>query len=171
MKIQAHIKQLTEENKPDNPLYRTLEIHMQRMGFLVPYREELNWTTEYETIELGEEQQLIELQKLAAKNDGGTLFFAKITKNTIYQQVICHPNKMGVYLPFHFETPFTVKVARQKYWVGSAPRLQNELKWLEIAMNNSGEEEVKAYWENLKTAVQTAIDRMSPIVLETEAAS
>ncbi|MGV3488902.1 MAG: hypothetical protein ACO1OC_09995 [Tuberibacillus sp.] len=168
MTINAHIMPLIEDNIHENPLYRTLEIYMQRLGYLVPFREQLNWTAKIDVVTLGEEHELNALKKMAAKNDRKLLFYAKLTRQTIYQHIVCHPNDSGVYLPFKFDSPFTVNDQNQKLWLGSAPRLLEELKWMEMSLKSSGNDDIIAYWEQFQSAAQKAIDSMSPFLLKKE---
>lgn len=163
MTIYANIQPFTQDK--DEPLYRKLEVTMQRLGYLIPYREQLNWTTHIDTLPLGDENDLKELQKLAARNDQTLLFYAKLTKKTIYQHVIGHPNDTGIYLPFRFENPFTVTNNNEKIWFGSAPRLLEELKWMEISLKTRATEDVLAFWENFQSAARLAIEKMSPMLL------
>jgi hypothetical protein len=169
MTISAHIEPFIKENPKEDPLYRTLELSMQRLGYLVPYREQLNWTTDIDTITLGEEDDLKELQKMAAKNDNTLLFYAKLTHKTIYQHVICHPNDSGIYLPFHFDNPFYVTHKGQKVWFGSSSRLLEELKWMEIGLKAKGAEDVLSFWGNFRSAATLSVQHMSPMVLKKEA--
>jgi hypothetical protein len=151
----------------NEPLYRQLEIHMQRLGHLIPFREQLNWTTQFENIELGDAESLQLLKKAAAKNDGVLLFYAKLTKGTVFQHIILHPNDQGIYLPFQFDDPFYLKFNEKKFWIGSAVRLKEELKWLEITMQNQPDNVVH-YWDQLRKSCQSSIQHNSPIVLKKE---
>ncbi|MCM3719591.1 hypothetical protein [Fictibacillus phosphorivorans] len=166
--ITASVKPLpVSHNKDDQDyLYRQLEIEMQRLGHLVPFREELNWDKEIMTMELGNVATLEKLKKAAAKNDGVFLFYAKLTKGTVYQHIILHPNTEGFYLPFRFEEPIQITVKNKKYWIGSSVRLAEELAWLEITMKNTEDEEVVAYWKYLTDLCRSSIENMSPILLQ-----
>jgi len=168
MPINAYIQPIIEENFKEDPLYRSLEIYMQRLGYLVTYREKLNWTDKIDVFTIGDEGELKELKKLAAKNDRTLLFYAKLTKKTVYQHVICHPNDSGIYLPFHFERPFTLSNNQKPLWFGSAPKLLQELKWLEISLKNNGDDSLFAYWDQFQQAAHLAIDSMSPMLLKKE---
>lgn len=153
-----------------SPLYHELEIHMQRLGHLIPYREQLNWTSLIQSETLGDKEQLKGLQKLAAKNNGSFLFYLKWTKKTIYQHLLLHPNTQGLYLPFRFDDPFTVTTNHQKIWIGSIPRLRDELKWLELAINHSATDDVTHYWKRLVDICECALDQTSAFYLKTESA-
>jgi hypothetical protein len=167
--ITAHIQPIIEkENIKEDPFYQTLEVNMQRLGFLVPFREHLNWTKKIESKPLGEESDLKALQKIAAKNEGSIPFILKLTKKTIYEHLMLHSNKNGFYLPFRFESPFTVENKGQKIWIGSAPQLSEELKWLEMSINASSSNEGKDYWEALRETCQLAMDTSSPFKLMDE---
>ena len=170
MTIYAHIKPIIEkENIKESPLYRTLEIYMQRLGYLVAFHEDLNWITDLDIIALGGENELKELKKVAAKNDGTLLFLATLTKKTVYQHVICHPNDSGIYLPFHFDNPFIINSEGKKLIFGSAPKLLEELKWLEISLKTKGDDDLLAYWEQFQSAASLAIEHTSPFILQNEA--
>lgn len=166
--ITASVKPLpVSHNKDDQDyLYRQLEIEMQRLGHLVPFREELNWDKEITTMELGNVETLEKLKKAAAKNDGVFLFYAKLTKGTVYQHIILHPNTEGFYLPFRFEEPFQITVKNKKYWIGSSIRLAEELAWLEITMKNLEDDSVVEYWKYLSELCQSSVQNMSPILLQ-----
>ncbi|MFC7370724.1 hypothetical protein ACFQPF_03435 [Fictibacillus iocasae] len=166
--ITAYVKPLPVSCKKEDEdyLYRELEIHMQRLGHLVPFREELNWHDEIQTVEIGTNETLNKLKKTAAKNDGVFLLYAKITKGTVYQHVIMHPNNEGFYLPFRFEEPFHITVKNKKYWIGSSIRLAEELSWLEITMKNTDDQDVVECWNSLKSMCEQSISTMSPILLE-----
>lgn len=169
--ITAYIEPLLTEDtiediKERNPIYKTLEIQMQKLGHLVPFREQLNWSTQIETIELGENDQLKSLQKLAAKSDGGLLFYLKLTKKTIFQNLLLHPNNKGLYLPFRFDYPFPVVTESEKLWIGSAPRLRDELNWLEMSIQDSSTEDTKHFWQSLREVCESAIDHTSPFLLK-----
>ncbi|WP_257350479.1 hypothetical protein [Pseudalkalibacillus decolorationis] len=169
MTIQALIQPLDiSRNKEDNdPFYRQLEISMQGLGHLIPFKEVLNWDAPITTIELGDAQTLHNFKKRTAKNDGVLLFYAKLTKGTVYQHIVLHPNDRGIYLPFRFEDPFYMKVGDKKTWIGSAVRLQEELSWLEIAMSEEEDDSIVNYWNNLKEACALCIDNVTPMVLKT----
>ncbi|WP_347550271.1 hypothetical protein ABFG93_01800 [Pseudalkalibacillus hwajinpoensis] len=148
-------------------LIKQLDIKMQQMGYLVPYREELNWDKAIASLELGESQTLHQLKKAAAKNDRVLLVFAKWFKGTIFQHLILHPNHTGIYLPFRFDEPFTIEVEGHKIWIGSSVRLLEELSWLQISFDQGNHEEhVKEYWQNLKEITKKSVDYMSPIIFE-----
>jgi hypothetical protein len=167
--ITAHIQPIIEkENIKEDPFYQTLEVNMQRLGFLVPFREQLNWTDKIESRPLGEESDLKALQKIAAKNEGSIPFLLKLRKKTIYEHLMLHSNISGFYLPFRFEKPFTVENRSQKIWIGSAPQLFEELKWLEMSINASRSEEGKDYWQALRETCQLAMDTFSPYKLTDE---
>jgi hypothetical protein len=164
--ITAHIEPIIEkENIKEDPFYQTLEVNMQRLGFLVPFREQLNWTKKIDAIPLGEESDLKALQKIAAKNEGSLPFWLKFTKKTIYEHLMLHSNKDGFYLPFRFERPFTVEKKGEKIWIGSAPQLFEETKWLEMAINASRTDEGKDYWTALRETCQIAMDTFSAFKL------
>ncbi|WEG11812.1 hypothetical protein PU629_16940 [Pullulanibacillus sp. KACC 23026] len=169
--ITAHIKPIIDEDLKENPLFHTLEIHMQRLGFLVPFREQLNWTKPIDSIELGEEKDLKGLKKLAAKNDGSLPFILKFTKKTTFQQLILHPNINGLYLPFRFDEPFMIQANHQTLWIGSLIRLADELKWLEISINKDSSPEVKDYWLRFRETCEAAKEAFSPFILSNQTSS
>lgn len=164
--IHAPIGPIIEQPDKDDVLYRTLEIQMQRLGHLVPYREQLNWSTHYTDCLLGDHDALKKLQKMAAKNDRTWAFYAKWTGKTVYQHVLCHPNDRDLYLPFRFESPFCIIHDNRKMWVGSAPRLLEELKWLEISIKAAGTEDVRAFWEAFQNAARQAVQSVSAMTLQ-----
>lgn len=67
--ITAEVKPLPVSTKKEDQdlLYRELELQMQRLGHLVPFREELNWENEIGTVEIGSETIITKLKKAAAK--------------------------------------------------------------------------------------------------------
>ncbi|MFC4618828.1 hypothetical protein ACFO4N_08765 [Camelliibacillus cellulosilyticus] len=158
---------VSERNKND-ALYRELEIKMQQLGYLTPYRETLNWQHTIGAVECGEPAGLQLLKKRAAKNDGVPFFLAKHMKKTIFRQLILHPNDQGFYLPYRFEAPFELEIQGNKIWFGSIIQLAEELKWLEIAMNQEASEEVVAYWEKMRSLCQIALDAESPFEWKVE---
>jgi hypothetical protein len=166
--ITASVKPLpVSHNKEDQDhLYRQLEIEMQRLGHLVPFREDLNWNKEILTLDIGTEETLEKLKRAAAKNDGVFLFYAKLFKGTVYQHLILHPNTEGFYLPFRFEEPFQIKAKNKKYWIGSSIRLAEELSWLQLTMKECEDETVVAYWQYLSDLCQTSAKNMSPILFK-----
>ncbi|TLS37444.1 hypothetical protein [Pseudalkalibacillus caeni] len=150
----------------EGQLYRNLEIKMQQMGYLVPYREELNWKENIQNIDLGDQHALLGLKKAAAKNDRVLLFYAKLLKGTVYQNIILHPNNEGIYLPFHFEKPFTLNIKGKKLWIGSSSRLSEELSWLKMSIEQENHsKEVISYWKNLRKAAEVSVENVSPIVI------
>ncbi|WLD95278.1 hypothetical protein [Alkalihalobacillus sp. AL-G] len=168
MTIQAKIQPLDISRSKDtmDPFYRQLEIYMQGLGHLVSFKEELNWETPIATIELGDSETLHNFKKRTAKNDGVLLLYAKLTKGTVYQHVILHPNDSGIYLPFRFDEPFYMKIGQKKTWIGSAVRLQEELGWLEIAMSVEEDDEIVSYWKRLRDACRSCVDNVTPMILE-----
>ncbi|WP_085520530.1 hypothetical protein [Tuberibacillus sp. Marseille-P3662] len=168
MAIVAELKPLpvTELTK-DDPLYRELELSMQQLGHLTPYRETLNWDEVFDSVEIGEMPYLDMLKKAAAKNDGLPLFIAKLMKGrTVFEHIMTHPNNKDYYLPFHFEHPYQVNIKGNKIWIGSAPRLAEELKWLEMTIQNHSSDELKAFWSQLRYASQQSMKHMTPIHLQ-----
>ncbi|MDN4523262.1 hypothetical protein [Fictibacillus fluitans] len=165
--ITAEVKPLPVSTKKEDQdlLYRELELQMQRLGHLVPFREELNWENEIGTVEIGSETIITRLKKAAAKSDGVLLLYAKLTKGTVYQHIIMHPNIEGFYLPFRFEEPFFITVKNKKIWIGSSVRLAEELNWLEITMLNHDQQEVVECWSALKQLCELSIEHHSPIIL------
>lgn len=166
--ITAHIQPILDNQKNENPLFQTLEIHMQRLGFLIPFREQLNWSSQIDTIPLGEEKALKSLKRFAARRDGSLPFILKLTKNTTFKQLMFHPNTTGVYLPFLFDEPFTIKTQNQTMWMGSSIRLAEELKWLELSMNKTGSEDMYEFWQQFRHACDTAKTAFSPFRLSSE---
>ncbi|MGC4378447.1 hypothetical protein WD019_16210 [Fictibacillus sp. Mic-4] len=166
--ITAEIKPLPVSPRKEDKdhLYRELEIQMQRLGHLVPFREELNWENDITTIDIGKSETLNRLKKTAAKNDGVFLFYAKLFKGTVYQHIIMHPNDSGFYLPFRFEEPFFITVKNKKIWIGSSIRLQEELTWLEETMKNLEDDEVVDYWKTWRSLCEISIENMSPILIK-----
>lgn len=164
MGITANIQQLPISE--GDALYRELEITMQRFGHLVPFREKLNWDKQIASVELGNEEQLQQLKKAAAKNDGALLFWAKLSKNTVYRHLIFHPNDEGYYLPFRFHEPFSIEMKGKKIWFGSSVRLLEELSWLEMAMNQSDEHDVVDYWKALRQLCADSKEHFSAFQLE-----
>ncbi|SDM67513.1 hypothetical protein SAMN04488137_1378 [Fictibacillus solisalsi] len=166
--ITAEVKPLPVSTKKEDQdlLYRELELQMQRLGHLVPFREELNWGNEIGTVEIGSETIITKLKKAAAKSDGVLLLYAKLTKGTVYQHIIMHPNVEGFYLPFRFEEPFFITVKNKKIWIGSSIRLAEELNWLEITMQNHDEQEVVECWRALKELCELSMEYNSPIILK-----
>ncbi|WP_221564682.1 hypothetical protein [Alkalihalobacillus sp. TS-13] len=169
MTVQAIIQPLdVSRNKEDkDPFYRKLEIHMQRLGHLIPFKEQLNWESPITTIDLGDMQTLQNFRKKTAKNDGVLLIYAKLTKGTIYQHIILHPNNTGIYLPFRFENPFYIPIGDKKIWIGSSVRLLEELGWLELSMMEETDESIVSYWNNLKDACELSVENTTPIMLQT----
>ncbi|KSU85228.1 hypothetical protein QUF84_13530 [Fictibacillus enclensis] len=166
--ITAEVKPLPVSTKKEDQdlLYRELELQMQRLGHLVPFREELNWENEIGTVEIGSETIITKLKKAAAKSDGVLLLYAKLTKGTVYQHIIMHPNVEGFYLPFRFEEPFFITVKNKKIWIGSSIRLAEELNWLEITMRNHDQQEVVECWSALKALCELSTEHNSPIILK-----
>ncbi|MBM7644642.1 hypothetical protein JOD45_000835 [Scopulibacillus daqui] len=166
MSILAKLKPLpVEEISKNDALYRSLEIKMQQLGYLTPYRESLNWDKEIASYELGSRELIEKLKKTAAKNDGVPLFYAKLLKKTIYQNLILHPNNQGFYLPFRFEEPFTIDIQGEKIWIGSSIRLSEELQWLEITMNNENDEDLIEIWQTLREICSESSEHMTPVQL------
>ncbi|MGO4886836.1 hypothetical protein ACJ2A9_03680 [Anaerobacillus sp. MEB173] len=173
MNIIANIEPLpfskVSEDKTQTTIYRQLELKMQQMGFLVKYREELNWTNKIESVALGDKETLLTLKKTAAKNDNVLLLYAKLLKKTVFQNLIIHENSEGYYLPFRFDEPFFVKINDKKVYFGSSVRLLDELTWLEQTMIASKhQEKLLSYYENLKAVCEKSIETNSPIILEKE---
>ncbi|MCF6137247.1 hypothetical protein [Pseudalkalibacillus berkeleyi] len=167
MTVQAMIQPLDVTNKDKHdPFYRKLQIHMQRLGHLIPFQEQLNWESPITSIDLGDLETLKSFRKKTAKNDGVLLLYAKLTKGTIYQHIILHPNNTGIYLPFRFEDPFYMTIKNKKVWIGSSVRLLEELGWLEMAMAEEEDHTVVSYWENLKNACETSVEHTTPIMLQ-----
>ena len=171
MTITARIEPITakgsEAERNEDLLVKELEIKMQQMGYLVPYREELNWDRTIARLELGEAQTLHQLKKAAAKNDRVLLIYARLFKGTIFQHLILHPNQSGIYLPFRFEEPFVLQVEDRKIWIGSSVRLLEELSWLQISFDQGNHpESVKEYWQNLIEITKKSVTYMSPIIFE-----
>lgn len=164
MTITANLQQLPVSE--EDVLYRELEIMMQRLGHLVGYREKMNWQNVINTIQLGDDEQLRQLKKTAAKNDGILLFWAKWTKNTVYRNLIFHPNDEGFYLPFRFDEPFILEIKGKKIWFGSSIRLLEELSWLEMTMEQLDSQEIVEYWENLRELCRSSQEHYSPFQLE-----
>ncbi|TCP19975.1 hypothetical protein EV207_15611 [Scopulibacillus darangshiensis] len=168
MSILAEIKPLpVEDMSKDDVLFRELEIKMQQLGHLTPFREELNWENDIASYELGTESLFERLKKTAAKNDGVPLFYAKLFKKTVYQHLILHPNNQGFYLPFRFDEPFTLEVKGEKLWIGSSIRLEEELKWLEMTMRNETDEELIELWKTLKQICNESNTKMTPVTFRT----
>ncbi len=164
--ITASIGPIMNEKTSDSPMYKALEIHMQRLGQLVPFREQLNWTSPIETVvPLGTSSSLKSLKKIAARNDGSLPVILKFTKKTIYQHLMLHPNDTGLYLPFRFDAPFVVKTKDRTLWVGSSAQLMDELTWLEMTIRKLHSKEITTYWTRLREACQTALDSTSPFLL------
>lgn len=171
MTITARIQPIStigvEEGAKEDLLIKELEIKMQQMGYLVPYREELNWERTIASLELGEAQSLHQLKKAAARNDRVLLMYARLFKGTIFQHLILHPNHSGIYLPFRFDEPFTIQIEGKKIWIGSSVRLLEELSWLQISFEQGNHDEtVKEYWQNLMEISRKSVDYMSPIIFE-----
>ncbi|HET7580482.1 MAG TPA: hypothetical protein VFK33_14470 [Bacillales bacterium] len=164
MAITANIEKLPVSE--EDPLYRELEITMQRLGHLVPFREHLNWDEHIDSVQLGDNDQLQQLKKTAAKNDGALLFWVKLSKNTVFRHLIFHPNNQGFYLPFRFAEPFTLEMKGKKIWFGSSIRLLEELGWLEMTMEQSEDNDVIEYWKTLRELCSTSKERMSAFQLE-----
>jgi hypothetical protein len=167
MTITAEIKPLpVEAMSKDDVLFRELEIKMQRLGHLTPFRESLNWQRSIGTYEIGSEDLINKLKKVAAKNDGVPLFYAKMFKKTVYQQLILHPQNQGFYLPFRFEEPFTIDIQGKRVWIGSTVRLAEELKWLEITMESEPSEELVELWKTLRDMCEQSLEEMSAVTIE-----
>lgn len=164
MAITANVQPLPVSD--EDPLYRKLEITMQQLGHLVGFRERLNWKENVASIELGDRQQLTQLKKVAAKNDGVLLFWAKWSKNTVYQHLILHPNDEGFYLPFRFAEPFFVEIKNKKIWFGSSVHLLEELTWLEMTMEQQDSPEVVEYWNIFRELCRQSEQHVSPFQLE-----
>ncbi|MDN4073288.1 hypothetical protein [Fictibacillus terranigra] len=165
--ITAEVKPLPVSTKKEDQdvLYRELELQMQRLGHLVPFREELNWGKEIGTVEIGSDSIINKLKKAAAKSDGVLLLYAKLTKGTVYQHIILHPNTEGFYLPFRFEEPFFITVKNKKIWIGSSVRLAEELNWLKITMQNYEDQEVVDCWSAFKELCELSIEHHSPVIM------
>ncbi|MCQ6267173.1 hypothetical protein M1K46_16160 [Fictibacillus sp. WQ 8-8] len=165
--ITAEVKPLPVSTKKEDQdvLYRELELQMQRLGHLVPFREELNWGNEIGSVEIGPDSIINKLKKAAAKSDGVLLLYAKLTKGTVYQHIIMHPNVEGFYLPFRFEEPFFITVKNKKIWIGSSVRLAEELNWLGITMQNLEDKEVVDCWNAFKELCELSIEHHSPIIM------
>ncbi len=171
MTITARVEPISVMGAEEEPnkelLVKELEIKMQQMGYLVPYREELNWSRTIASLELGEVQTLQKLKKAAAKNDRVLLIYARLFKGTIFQHLILHPNQSGIYLPFRFDEPFVIQIEGRKIWVGSSVRLLEELSWLQISFDQGDHQEsVKEYWQNLIEISRKSVNYMSPIIFE-----
>ncbi len=167
MTVQAMIQPLDVTNRDkQDPFYRKLEIHMQRLGHLIPFKEQLNWDSPITTIDLGDLETLKNFRKKTAKNDGVLLLYAKLTKGTIYQHIILHPNNTGLYLPFRFEDPFYMSIGNKKVWIGSSVRLLEELGWLEMSMSEEEDKSIVSYWNNLKKACEASVEHTTPIMLQ-----
>ncbi|WP_283152183.1 hypothetical protein [Guptibacillus hwajinpoensis] len=171
MTITARIEPISVMGSEEEPnkelLVKELEIKMQQMGYLVPYREELNWSRTIASLELGEAQTLQKLKKAAAKNDRVLLIYARLFKGTIFQHLILHPNQSGIYLPFRFDEPFVIQIEGRKIWIGSSVRLLEELSWLQISFEQGDHQEsVKEYWQNLIEISRKSVNYMSPIIFE-----
>ncbi|MFK3959181.1 hypothetical protein [Guptibacillus hwajinpoensis] len=171
MTITARIEPISVMGSDEEPnkelLVKELEIKMQQMGYLVPYREELNWNRTIASLELGEAQTLQKLKKAAAKNDRVLLIYARLFKGTIFQHLILHPNQSGIYLPFRFDEPFVIQIEGRKIWIGSSVRLLEELSWLQISFDQGDHQEsVKEYWQNLIEISRKSVNYMSPIIFE-----
>jgi hypothetical protein len=164
MAITANVQPLPVSE--EDPLYRKLEITMQRLGHLVGFRERLNWKENVASIELGDNDQLTQLKKTAAKNDGMLLFWAKWSKNTVYQHLILHPNDEGFYFPFRFSEPFCIEMKNKKIWFGSSVHLLEELTWLEMAMEQQKAPEVVEYWNAFRELCRQSEEHVSPFQLE-----
>lgn len=168
MTITANVRHLPvpEDQSSEDPFYRKLEIRMQQLGHLTPFRETLNWDQNVSSYQLGDPQQLQQLKKTAASNDGVLLFYAKLSKNTVFQHLILHPNDEGFYLPFRFDTPFIIEIKNRKYWFGSSVRLLEELKWLEITMEQKGSTDTVEYWKTFRELCRSSLEHFSPFQLE-----
>lgn len=167
MTIIAEVKPLpVEAMSKDDVLYRQLEIRMQRLGHLTAFRESLNWDRSIHTYDLGSTELMDQLKKTAAKNDGVPLFYAKLFKKTVYQHLILHPQNQGFYLPFRFETPFTIEIQGKKLWIGSSVRMAEELQWLELTMNNETSDNLIEVWKTLKEMCELSFREMSPIMIQ-----
>lgn len=164
MTITASVRNLPISE--EDSLYRELEITMQRLGHLVAYREKLNWSEQYGELQLGERHQLQRLKKTAAKNEGIPLFWAKLSKNTLFQHLFIHPNTEGYYLPFRFSEPFVIERKGKKIWFGSSVRLLEELGWLEMELNQQGDEEISAIWKAYCDLCHESNERFSPFHLK-----
>ncbi|EIT86863.1 hypothetical protein A374_04794 [Fictibacillus macauensis ZFHKF-1] len=163
--IIAEVKPLPVSRKKEDQdlMYRKLELKMQQLGHLVSFREQLNWEHSLHAVEI-EKEALQKLRKTAAKSDGVLLLYAKLLKGTVYQHIILHPNTEGFYLPFRFDSPFYIEVNRKKIWIGSSIRLQEELNWLKLTIQESQDEKAKAAWQTYQELCQQSIATCSPIV-------
>ncbi|MGA9288798.1 MAG: hypothetical protein WBV93_10680 [Anaerobacillus sp.] len=171
MTITARIEPIStigsEDEHKEDALVKELEIKMQQMGYLVPYREEMNWDRTIASLELGESQTLHQLKKAAARNDRVLLIYARLFKGTIFQHLILHPNQSGIYLPFRFDEPFVIQVKGQKIWIGSSVRLLEELSWLQISFDQGNHQDnVKEFWQNLMEISRKSVDYMSPVIFD-----
>ncbi|RBW69790.1 hypothetical protein [Bacillus taeanensis] len=168
MIISGHIEALPShtESADTERLHHLLKIYMQRLGFLTSFRENLNHDKKIDDISLGDESALRRLKKAAARSDRVLLFYAKWTKATMFQHVICHPNDEGVYLPFPFDEPFYIELDNKKVWIGSSPRLLEELKWLQQTIENNQPSEVIEYWKNLRIVAEKSIHHTSPLLFK-----
>lgn len=166
--IIGDVTPLPIERTSEHPMYKLLEIHMQRLGFLIPFREKINWDKPIERVELGEKETLSQLQKLAAKNDGVFLFMAKWFKKTVYHHLLLHPNTYGYYLPFRFDEPFIIEFKNEKYWFGSSIRLKEELGWLEMTMEKEKDQTVHDYWLQFKKLCDLSKETMTPFQIINE---
>lgn len=170
MKILAHLEPLSTSPEQNDLLYREFEIKMQGMGHLVDFREKINWTRHFDTIELGDEVTLKELKKAAAKNDGVFLFYAKFFKRTLFKHLILHPNNYGYYLPFYFDEPFTVNIKGTDVSVGSSSRLLDELNWMEIMISKKYKgTKLEDYWSSFRLVCQQSITHNTPMFINKKA--
>lgn len=168
MTILAEIKPLpVEDMSKDDEFYRELEIKMQQLGHLTPFRESLNWKNDIASFEIGTEAVIEQLKKTAAKNDGVPLFYVKISKKTVYQNLIFHPHNQGFYLPFRFDKPFFLEIKGKKIWIGSSVRLAEELTWLELTMKNETAEDLIELWQMLRKICEESNEKVSPVAFRT----
>jgi hypothetical protein len=169
MKISAHLEPFPTSPAKNEYLYRNLEIKMQGMGHLVAFREQLNWSNHFDTIELGDAETLNELKRAAAKNDGVMLFYAKFFKRTVFKHLIFHPNDHGYYLPFPFDEPFYITIKGKKSAVGSSIKLLEELDWMELMLSEKYQQtELVNYWRHLRLACEQSIENFTPMSIHTK---
>lgn len=167
MKIMANVEQLPVSKDKEDVFFRELEISMQRMGHLTPFREKLNWSEKIDAFELGNDNELQGLKKAAAKNDGTFLLFAKLSKGTVFQHIILHPNNHGFYLPFRFDEPFYLTVKNKKIWFGSSIRLTEELNWLQMTMEKDQHDDgVVEFWRSFRELCRKSTEHFSPFQLK-----
>jgi hypothetical protein len=168
MKITAKLQPLNLNPSMQDPFYEKIYSKMQMLGLLMPFKEQLNWDKHYELLTIGKHRDITSLKRLAARNDGLFLWYAKLQKNTVFQHLILHSLSSGYALPFTFEKPFTISSDGQSITFCSSKKLYDECSWLDMQFkkDHGNNQEVMKVWQNLKYICSESIKKSSPVKLQ-----